>query len=455
MSKAVAVELEARLLGLCLTHAEAAAKAVASLTEQAFVDRAHRKVFQALRAALAAGKAPSPIVVARVAGDREVEQAMEGLLDAAALPPETDGLIEALREAHARRALIGLADELRKAAEQAEDFEALQELAARRAMALSAALAGTERPVVHVREAVTDVLLALQGEGPSAGRRLPFGFFRTLGRALRGLQASRLYVLAARPSMGKTAMALQIAWQAIELGKARNVLFVSLEMSAADLAARLIAQRSGVSVDEAMDWPPGRRAQLVSRLSADEQVARLAGMGLWVSERRGLRASEIVALAHRVAAEQGGLDLLVVDHLGLVALPGGRDRTTAEKLGEVTRTLRRLAGDLDMPVLLVAQLNRDVEHRDDKRPTMADLRGSGEIEQDADVVLGLYRHRYYEPDLPEDDPRSDKAEVWVLKHRTGEAGVTLILRWNPAFVRFEECSERDQDAYEAALRRAA
>lgn len=455
MSKAVAVDLEMRLLGLCLTSAEAAAKAVSGLTEQAFVDKAHRRIFAAIRALVTAGRHPSPIAVAREAGDADAQRAIEAALEQAGMPAEADALIEALREAYARRALIAMAEELRKAAEEAEDFEALQELAAKRAMSLSAALTGAERQVVHVREAITDVLLALQGQGPAAGRRLPFGFYLTLGRVLRGLQAARLYVLAARPSMGKTALALQIAWQAIELGKARNVLFVSLEMSAWDLAARLIAQRSGVNVDEAMEWPQSRRMELVNRLGADEKVARLAETGLWVCERRGLRASEIVALAHRVAAEQGGLDLLVVDHLGLVALPGGRDRTTAEKLGEVTRTLRRLAGDLDMPVLVIAQLNRDVEHRDDKRPTMADLRGSGEIEQDADVVLGLYRHRYYEPDLPDSDPRSDKAEVWVLKNRNGESGMALILRWVPQFVRFEECSQAEERAYQRALREAA
>lgn len=455
MTRAVELELEARLLGLCLTHAEAAAKAVSSLTEQAFVDRTHRRIFEAIRGLVTAGCIPSSIAVARAVGDADAQQAIDAMLEQAGLPAEVDALIEALLEAYARRALIAMAEELKKAAEEAEDFETLQELAARRAMAVASALSGADRPVRHIREGLTDLVLALRGEGPAASRRLAFGFYRSIGRALRGLQASRLYVLAARPSMGKTALALQIAWQAIELGRARNVLFVSLEMSLEDLAARLIAQRCGVNVDEAMEWPLQRRMELVSRLSADEQVTRLTSMGLWVCDRRGLRASDIVALAHRVAAEQGGLDLLVVDHLGLIALPGGKDKTTAEKLGEVTRTLRRLAGNLDMPVLLIAQLNRDVEHREDKRPTMADLRGSGEIEQDADVVLGLYRHRYYEPDLPDDDPRADKAEVWVLKNRTGESGVTLILRWNPQFVRFEECTQAEQDAYEQALRRAA
>ena len=452
MTRAAACDLEMRLLGLCLTHAASAAAAASALSEHAFVDKAHRQMFRAIQDIVQQGGLPSPIAVARACGQAEVEQAIGAALEHAGLPSEAEALIEALREAWARRALIHLADELKRAAEEAEDFEALQELAARRAMALSAALSRSDRQVVPMREAVADILLGLQGQGPAAARRIPFGFYRTLGRVLRGLQAARLYVLAARPSMGKTALALQIAWQAVELGKARNVLIVSLEMSLQDLAARLIAQQTGIRVEEAMEEPNARRAELVSRISADERLARLASAGLWACDRRGLRASEIVAMAHRVAAEHGGLDLLVVDHLGLVALPGGRDKTTAEKLGEVTRALRRLAGDLDMPVLLVAQLNRDVEHRENKRPTMADLRGSGEIEQDADVVLGLYRHRYYDPDLPDSDPRADKAEVWLLKNRTGPAGLSLLLRWDPACVRFDECSRHEEAAYEEAVR---
>lgn len=453
MTRAVAIDMEARLLGLCLTNAEAATKAVSVLAPEAFVDRAHRKVFRAVQGLMAQGKTPSPVAVVQATGDPETEQVLERLLDMAAIPAELDALIEAIREAHARRTLIAMAEELKRAAEEAQDFEALQELAAKRAMAVASALSGADHHVRHIREGLADVVLALQGEGPAAARRIAFGFYTSLGRALRGLQASRLYVLAARPSMGKTALALQMAWQALENGSASNVLFVSLEMSLEDIAARLLAQRSGVNIDEAMEWGRERRMRLVGELN--EHLVKLSELGLWVSDRRGLRVSEIVAMAHRVALEQGGLDLLVVDHLGLVALPGSKDKTTAQKIGEVTRTLRRLAGDLDMPVLLVAQLNRDVEHRENKRPTMADLRDSGEIEQDADVILGLYRHRYYEPDMDDNDPRADKAEVWVLKNRAGEAGVTLILRWNPEFVRFEECSEREQDAYEAAMRRAA
>lgn len=451
MTRAAALDIEARLLGLCLTDGEAAIKAASALSPEAFVDRMHRKVFRTVQALVAQGKPATPIAVMREVP--EAEQAVERLLDMAGLPAELDAMLEALQEAHARRALIGAADELRKAAEEAPDLESLQELAAKRAMALASALTGSDRQVRHIREGLADVVLSLQGEGPATARRIPFGFYTSLGRALRGLQAARLYVIAARPSMGKTALALQVAWQALESGGARNVLFVSLEMSLEDVAARLVAQRSGVDIEEAMGWSRERRLRLVSELNPE--LARLSEYGLWVCDRRGLRASEIVALAHRVAVEQGGLDLLVVDHLGLIALPAGKDRTTAQKIGDVTRTLRRLAGDLDMPVVLVAQLNRDVEHRDNKRPTMADLRDSGEIEQDADVILGLYRHRYYEPDMDDDDPRADKAEVWVLKNRTGEAGLTLVLRWNAQFVRFEECSQRDQDAYEEAMRKAA
>ncbi len=443
MARSVNSEFEERLIGLCLLHPEVAKQAAASLTPDAFVARETRQAFAAIRSIVASGGAASPVALLRELDRQKVKldaDTIDRWIADPGIPEDAPALIEALREARARRLLAQVAAELGKAAEEAADMEELSELASQRALAILAAVGEQEEPVRRIGQVLQEVAAAVADPTLASRRRIPFGLFLTLGRLLRGLEATRLYVVAGRPGMGKTALALQIALGAAEHGHARVLLF-SLEMTAENLAERIVRQRTGIDPTDSPSWSDARRAEVLTAI--DEPLRKLADMDVWICDRRGLRVTDIAVIARRVAAEAGGLDVILIDHLGLIRLPAGNSETTARKIGRVTQTLRELAADLDCAVVLLHQLNRDVERRENKRPTMADLRESGEVEQHADVVLGLYRPDYYAAN------NAGMAEVLALKNRDGKAGpnVGTLLRWNPQCVRFDEPTKEEIQAY--------
>jgi replicative DNA helicase len=246
------------------------------------------------------------------------------------------------------------------------------------------------------------------------------------------LHATDLVVLAGRPSMGKTALATGIAKAATEAGN--EALVFSLEMSAKQLAARLVASITGISVERMRSGPLSRvdieamvqaRKALAGRLTIDD-AARLSVAQLHTRSRRHKR--------------RHGLGLIVVDYLQLMS--GGdtraREENRVQEVSAITRGLKALAKELDVPVLALSQLNRDVEKREDKRPMLADLRDSGSIEQDADVVIFLYRDEHYaaqeEPARRESD-RNDAAfderyERWNDRREKARNIAELLIRKN-------------------------
>lgn len=256
---------------------------------------------------------------------------------------------------------------------------------------------------------------------------LPTGF-DDLDRLTGGLQKSDLIILAARPSMGKTALALNIATHAAMFGGGA-VAFFSMEMNAAQLAVRVVGAvgridqmrlRTGMLRDE--EWP---------RLT--EAIDSLKGVPLEVCEQSAMRVSDVRSAARRLARKHGRLGLVVVDYLQLMSGDGdSRDETRANEMGAVSRGLKALAKELNCPVLALSQLNRSVESRTDKRPMMSDLRDSGAIEQDADVIAFIYRDDYY--DKASREP--GVAEVIVSKARNGPTG-TIKLAFLKPITRFE------------------
>jgi replicative DNA helicase len=235
--------------------------------------------------------------------------------------------------------------------------------------------------------------------------------FTDLDQVLGGLHPSDLVILAARPSMGKTALAENIARNAAKAGSA--VCFYSLEMSWEQLTARTLAGEARV----AADWSrrPADFNLYVDRLV--EAQRRLDPQQFWTDDEAALSVAAMHARARRLK-RQHGLGLIVTDYLQLASAPrpGRREMNRVQEVSEITNALKRMAKDLHVPVLALSQLSRQVEGRSDKRPLLSDLRESGSIEQDADVVMFLYRAEYYEPD--NEDVRG-KAEVIVAKNRHG------------------------------------
>ncbi|MCE7887717.1 MAG: replicative DNA helicase [Alphaproteobacteria bacterium PRO2] len=280
-----------------------------------------------------------------------------------------------------------------------------------------------------------------------------------IDKILGGLQNSDLLILAGRPSMGKTALATNIAFAAAnkfaETGGAEGAIvgFFSLEMSSDQLAARILADQSNIASDAIRK---GTIKQDDFRAFA-EASQRLSQVPLYIDDTPGLSISAIRTRARRLK-RQHGLGLLVVDYLQLLRGTGSKQGldNRVQEVSEITRGLKAIAKELAIPVLALSQLSRQVEQREDKRPQLSDLRESGSIEQDADVVMFVYREEYYlsraEPEPGTEkhmkwQERCDKAmnigECIVAKARHGPIG-TVRLQFNPTFTRFSDLAHQGQ-----------
>ena len=276
---------------------------------------------------------------------------------------------------------------------------------------------------------VVDLLDRVQemADNPNDITGVPTGF-HDLDKMTSGLQPGDLVVLAARPSMGKTAFAINIA-EHVALNEGLPVAVFSMEMGASQLAVRVVGSigrvdqghlRTGKLTDE--EWP---------RLT--EAIERLRTVSLHIDETPGLTPSELRANSRRLARQCGKLGLIVVDYLQLMSGSSGSDGDNrATELGEISRGLKMLAKELQCPVIALSQLNRGVEQRTDKRPMMSDLRESGAIEQDADIIMFIYRDDYYNKDSK--DP--GVAEIIIGKQRNGPTGTCRLAFLKP-LTRFE------------------
>ena len=273
-------------------------------------------------------------------------------------------------------------------------------------------------------------------DNPNDVTGVPTGFI-DLDRMTAGLQPGDLVVLAARPSMGKTAFAINIA-EHVALHEQLPVAVFSMEMGAAQLAVRIVGSigridqghlRTGKLTDE--EWP---------RLT--EAIERLRNISLHIDETPGLTPSELRANARRLARQCGKLGLIVVDYLQLMSGSSSDGENRATELGEISRGLKALAKELQCPVIALSQLNRSVEQRTDKRPMMSDLRESGAIEQDADIIMFIYRDDYYNKDSRE----PGVAEIIIGKQRNGPTG-TVKLTFLKPLTRFESMAFGGSDDF--------
>ena len=253
--------------------------------------------------------------------------------------------------------------------------------------------------------------------------------YKDLDKKTQGLQKGDLIVVAGRPSMGKTSFAMNIAENMlIDKEVKGSVLVFSLEMPAESLTTRLLASHAKIDQQDVR----------AARLSNDqlqkfmESSAELRDLPLLIDDSSILSPMELRARARRVYRQsEDGLALIIVDYLQLMQLPGSTE-SRVNQISEISRSLKSLAKELDVPVIALSQLNRAVEQRPNKRPMMADLRDSGAIEQDADVIFFIYRDEVYN----EDSEEGNKAEIIIGKQRNGPIG-TVDLTFLKEFTRFE------------------
>jgi replicative DNA helicase len=303
--------------------------------------------------------------------------------------------------------------------------------------------AGDFRSIDEILHEEIDKLEQLSRHGVSI-TGTPSGF-RDLDDITGGFQRSNLIVLAARPSMGKSALVTNIA-ENVALKHNRPVALFSLEMSITELAQRFVASQARMPGDKLRkggvarnDWP-----KVIKACQALEQAP------LWIDDSSDLDVLELRAKARRLHAKEinqgrGGLGLIVVDYLQLMRADPSAD-SRVEQVGQMSRGLKILARELDVPVIAVSQLNRSPEQRPDKRPLLSDLRESGQIEQDADLVMFIYRDEYYNPETE----KQGTAEISIAKHRNGPAGLSVELSFLSRFPKFANIARVEQPVEQAA-----
>jgi replicative DNA helicase len=268
---------------------------------------------------------------------------------------------------------------------------------------------------IHIKDALVTAYGHLEYLYSSKGRTTGVtSGFRDLDQMTSGFQPSDMIIVAARPSVGKTAFTLNVARNAAVLGGAK-VMFFSLEMGAEQLALRLLASEAAV------DGHKLRTGQLQDqdwqRLGAG--LATLSEAGIFIDDTPNCPLPELRSKARRVSQEHG-LDMIIIDYLQLMSIPQKQSAQAnrQQEISEISRSLKQLARELKVPVIALSQLSRSVEQRQDKRPMLSDLRESGAIEQDADMVAFLYRDDYYDAE----SEKKNMVEIIVAKHRNGPVG---------------------------------
>jgi len=330
---------------------------------------------------------------------------------------------ELVLEKSRRRQLRQQAENLLLAA-QAHDGRSAGEIALSAQHTLLALSSGTHRQAIKTESEMSKAWFQALSNRHSAAEGL-LGLptpWQVLNRATEGLRAGELIVVAARPSMGKSAFAINLMSSTALSGK-RALLF-SLEMLSTAIYNRAIASEMEVPLGWLRAAGTGRYSDADYWSQVTEGVRRFKGSGLLVDDQSGLTAAQIVAKAQR-AHLQAPLDIVIIDHLHLVKLG---DKDVHRELGEVTEQFKSLAKKLGCPVVVLSQLNRGLESRPNKRPQMHDLRESGAIEQNADLIVFMYRDDYYakREQRPSDYP--GWVELFIAKQREGESGQTIWLR---------------------------
>lgn len=421
------LEAERAILGGVLIEPDALARVVDVVRDVDFYLERHRKIFGRLVAMSQAGKPLDLVLLAdlfRAEGTLEEVGGLSylsSLIDAVPLTLNLVHYAGVVREKARQRRLLEIATEItERTYDGALGADQLYELAEQLLSGASTdrVSGGFSAMPAVVRETFTH-LEAMQGrQGAVTG--IPTGFTR-LDEMLAGLQPSDLIILAARPAMGKTAFALNLVAAAALRSQVTAAMF-SLEMSRSQLALRLLCAESRVDASRV------RTGQL--RDSDWEALAggaeRLRCAPIYIDDTMNLGITELRSRCRKLRAERG-LGLVVVDYLQLMS---GDAASREQEIAQISRGLKSLAKELNIPVIALSQLNRSLESRTDKRPMMSDLRESGAIEQDADVILFLYRDAVYkrkdgsEEHLSDDERR--RAEVIVGKQRNGPIGTAEI-----------------------------
>jgi replicative DNA helicase len=432
------VEAEQSVLGGLLLDNLAWDRAADLLTDGDFYRHEHRLIYGAIGALVQASKPADVITVFEQLQSHGKADDCGGLAYLNALAQSVPSAAnmrryaEIVRERAILRKLIAASDEIATTAFNPQGRQVTQILDEAESRIFKIGEEGSRQRqgfqgIDKLVVALLDRVNELHENGAEEVTGVRTGFY-DLDRMTAGLQKGDLVVLAARPSMGKTAFALNIA-EHVAVQEALPVLVFSMEMGASQLALRLVGSLG--RIDQQRLRTGALRNDEWERLA--EAVDRLGRVQVFIDETPALNSAELRARARRMARQFGGtLGLIIVDYLQLMSGTSSSEENRATEIGEISRGLKALAKELQCPVMALSQLNRSVESRNDKRPMMSDLRESGAIEQDADVIMFIYRDEYYNKDSKE----PGVAEIVIGKQRNGPVG-TVKLTFMKPLTRFD------------------
>ncbi len=437
------VEAEQALLGAILVNNDAFDRVSDFLKPEHFVEEIHRRIYEIAGSLIRAGKVATPITLKTFLGEHDlggvtVQQYLARLAAEATTIINAFDYGRTIHDLAIRRELIQIGEDVVNVAYDAPVDSSPRdqiEEAERRLYAVAEGGrydGGFQRFSDALKVAVDMAAKAYERDGNLSG--VATGL-TDLDRYMGGLQPSDLVILAGRPGMGKTALATNIAFNIAKAYRGETkpdgttaaidggmVGFFSLEMSAEQLATRIIAEQSGVPSYKI------RRGDITENdfQHVAEAVREMQSIPFYIDQTGGISIAQLTARARRLK-RQRGLDLLVVDYLQLLAgSRTARNDNRVQELTEITTGLKALAKELNVPILALSQLSRQVEQRDDKRPQLSDLRESGSIEQDADVVLFVFREEYY---LKNKEPRPGTEEhvAWMNEMERAHGRAELII----------------------------
>jgi len=427
-------EVEASVIGALMSEPNMIDE-VAGLRDELFFTPAHALVFSTIHDIRGNGGVPNIIAVTQVlsaAGRLDFVGGAgvltEMLSKSAGGPAAVEYHVQTLRDLHARRSILGAAQNMLAAAsDMSQPADDVLQHAGESVLSLSlGASTDSMRPASAIVPAMLDELEKLMTPGQKLGVETGFKAFDYM---TGGLRPGQLTIVAGRPAMGKSAFMLNMCENMVRRGV--PALYFSLEMPANELATRVVLSRADTNIEVIRNG----FLDHASKLRIMDASTEFSSEPLYVDDRGGLTMLDIRGRA-RLAVRRWGVKIIFVDYLQLVSHTGAQSREN--EVGFVSRGLKAMAMELGVPVVAAAQVNRKAEDRSDNRPKMSDLRESGSIEQDADLVCLLHRPCYYAADQ-EAEPDPQDAELHIAKHRAGATGKVNLV-WRPRLTRFQDAA---------------
>ncbi len=424
------INAEEAILGCMLFDKEGLAKGIENINAEEFYKPNSKVLFEAMKALYNSNSPVDAITIGDKLNQMGVIEKIGGIEYLAKISntvftsSKIESYIEIVKNAYIRRRLIKISNEIEQASFRGEaSVNQLIELAEKSIFSVVENIRSTEFADISdiLVSAISKIELLANSKGAITG--VPTGFM-DLDKETSGFQKADLILLAARPSMGKTALALNIA-QNMAIKYDKKVAIFSLEMSKEQLINRMICSEALIDSNKLRtgDLNSGDWKKLI------ESVPILSKASIYIDDTASISVTELRSKCRKLKIEKG-LDIIFIDYLQLM-VSGSRSENRQQEVSEISRTLKAIARELNVPVVALSQLSRGVESRQDKRPMLSDLRESGAIEQDADIVSFLYRDEYYNNDTE----HKNIAELIIAKQRNGPTG-TVKLTWLSKYTKF-------------------